>query len=97
MIFPGLVRYFYQSLQETQFVYKRSNVVWLFLIMAAECVTLTSIYEFLMSKKSLKIVATIYTRLLLVIQFFYFGMAMFDLLFQYALMMRCATDIPAGY
>lgn len=96
MIFYGLVRFFYQSLQETQFVYKRSNVIFHFLILAGECVTLTSIYEFLMSK-NLKIVATIYTRVLLVLQFFYFGMSLFDLLFQYALMMRCAADIPAGY
>lgn len=97
MLFPAFVRFFYYTMQLTSFVYKKTNIIWLLLLLAMETVTMQTVYEFFANTKKLKIVATIFSRFLLILQFFYLGIAMYDLLFNYALMMRCAADIPTAY
>lgn len=97
MLFPACARYFYHTMQVSPIVYKRTNFIWHMLVLAAEAVTMQSIYEFLARTKGMKIVAEIFSRCLIILQLFQFGIAMFDLAFNYALMMRCAGDIPLAY
>ena len=65
--------------------------------LAAEAVTMQTVTELISTVRIIRPLKSFATSLLILLQIFQLGMALYDLVFNYGLMMRCGADIPLGY
>ncbi|CAL6023545.1 Sulfatase [Hexamita inflata] len=98
LLFAAVVRYFHTTMQKTPSVYSRWNFIPHLALLAAENYTLWAIQQFVLTL----LPKTFWSRaaicaLLVVLSLIHFFLSLFDLLFNFGLLMRFAGTVPLAY
>ncbi|CAL5972310.1 Sulfatase [Hexamita inflata] len=98
LIFPAIVRYTFTTMQKTNIAYSVWNIVPHLIILAAEGITMWTLQQALLRV----LPKTFWSRaavgsFLMVQSFLHLFIAMFDLLLNYGLLMRFATNVSLAY
>lgn len=78
-------------------MYQKHEIIYHLLILFGEYVTMTTVYEFVAGFIKQRILAAVLIRFLLILQILHFSISMYELIYNYGLLMRIAADIPTAY